>query len=742
MTEEEGLAQLAAMCGLQAEYYDIWGGRHLTTPDTQRAILRAMGLRIDSLPGLDAELRRQAAIRAHRLCDPVAVFTAGEQQAFQLAVPGDAGLVRVTAVAGEVEMELAPVAAEEVGDVMRLAPCPPLPNGLHDVILRLQASAGQRMAQVRAAVVPRRGYALPTLEAGRRAWGVLLSLYGLRSARNWGVGDFQDLLQAVEWAAGLGADMVGTLPLHALFNELPYGVSPYYPSSRLFLNPLYIAVDCVPEADSAEVQALVNAAAFQEEIARLRASELVEYESVWALKRRTLERCYREFLRRRGVDGGRYAAFEAWQQAQGTAIEDFAVFSALRDRAALATEGNWQQWPSDLQALHAAGVESFRREFPEQVGLHVYLQWLADAQLSRCQQRARELGMAVGLYLDLALGVDPCGADAWVYQDVLALGASSGAPPDPFSLMGQRWGLPPVIPARHREAGYRFFLETLRRNTARAGALRIDHVLSLWKLYWIPGDLPAACGAYVLDYPDELLGLLRLVSQEQRCLIVGEDLGTIPPEVRESLMTSGFYSYRLLLFEKHTDGRYRRPAEFPRQTLATIATHDLPPVDGFWLGTDLEVKRRLAQYPSPEAERSDAEGRCWDRLRLLEALAAEGLLPSGVEPAHSIDPRHLDALAEALHAYLARTPAALMLVNLDDLLGGVDMQNLPGTLDEHPNWRRKSVLPLESWGNCARARRIVAAVRREGRGLSLDGGAGRGDAGMPFMEAEGLHKAE
>jgi 4-alpha-glucanotransferase len=413
----------------------------------------------------------------------------------------------------------------------------------------------------------------------------------------------------------------------------------------------------------------------------------------------------------------------------------------LRDRATLAGEGIWQHWPPDLRAPHTAGVEAFRREFPEQVGLYVYLQWVADTQLSRCQQRAQDLGMAVGLYLDLALGVDPCGADAWVYQDVLALGASSGAPPDPFTLMGQRWGLPPVIPARHRETGYQFFLDTLCRNTVRSGALRIDHVLSLWKLYWIPADFPAACGAYVLDYPEELLGLLRLVSREQRCLIVGEDLGTIPPEVRESLMTSGFYSYRLLLFEKHTDGRYRRPAEFPRQALATIATHDLPPVDGFWLGRDLEVKRILGQYPSPAAEHSDAEARCGDRLRLLEALAAEGLLPRGVEPAPTIDPRHLDALAEALHAYLARTPAALMLVNLDDLLGSVDMQNLPGTLDEHPNWRRKSILPLEIWGDCERARRIVAAVRREGRGLSPDGDAGQSDAGMLSMQAGSLHEA-
>jgi (1->4)-alpha-D-glucan 1-alpha-D-glucosylmutase len=278
--------------------------------------------------------------------------------------------------------------------------------------------------------------------------------------------------------------------------------------------------------------------------------------------------------------------------------------------------------------------------------------------------------------------------------------------------------VPPAIPERHRETGYGFFLESLRRNARRCGALRIDHVLALWRLFWVPGELPASQGAYVVDRADELLGLLRVVSREEQCLIVGEDLGTVPPEVRDALMDSGFYSYRLLIFEKNGNGHYRRPDAYPRQALVSVATHDLPTLDGFWLGSDLELKRDLNRYPDAEAEGRDAEERRWDRLRLLEAMAAEGLLPAGLSPAHEVPADRLDDLAQAIHAYLARTPSALMLANLDDLLGGFEMQNLPGTLDQHPNWRRKCRTPVEDWSASQRARRIADGIRHEGRGTN------------------------
>lgn len=718
--DEALLDRLARACGILPGYHDLWGAYHRAGPETLREILRCMGADVSSPEALDRELRERRLGPARRLVEPVTVLAEGSGQVLRLNAPtAEAGWeARARSRGREVRLRLLaaePAEGPEGRVALSVSPSPPLPPGLHDLQVCLSSPPAQETGRTLCAVAPARGYEPQPLARGGRLWGVNLPLFGLRSARNAGVGDFQDLLAAVEWAAGLGADLVGVLPLHALFNEPPHGVSPYYPSSRLWLNPLHIAVDALPEATAPAAAAFLGAPETRAELERLRGTALVEHQGVWKLKRRALELCFAAF----GQESARRrAAFDAWRRAQGRALEEFAVFCALREhqgREAGQTRP-WPAWPAAYRRPGSAEVRAFAAGEPEAVAFHAWLQWVAETQLARCQARARELGMAVGLYLDLALGVDPCGADAWLYQDVLALGASAGAPPDPFSLMGQRWGVPPPIPDRHREAGYAFLRDTVERNARRAGALRIDHVLALWRLFWVPGDLPASAGAYVEDRAEELLAVLRCLSREHECAIVGEDLGTVPPQVRVALAASGFYGYRLLIFEKHGDGRYRSPGEYPRQALVSVATHDLPTLDGFWLGRDLEVKSRLRQYPTPEAERGDAEGRRWDRLRLLEALGAEGLLPPGVAPAHEVPEGALDALAEAVHAFLARTPSALLLANLDDLLGGREMQNLPGTLDEHPNWRRKSFLPVEAWSGVLRARRIAEAILGQGRG--------------------------
>jgi 4-alpha-glucanotransferase len=714
------LARLAQACGVLPGYHDLWGAYHPAGAETLRELLRALGADVSSAEALERELREREEAPARRLVEPVTVLAEGQEQVLRVNAPAaEAGWEVKAFVRGRnvpvrsLAAEPAPASGGRVA--LPLAVSPPLPAGLHELDVSLSSPLAQETGRTLCAVAPARGHEPEPVARGGRLWGVNLALYGVRSARNAGVGDFQDLFDTVEWAASLGADLVGVLPLHALFNEPPYGVSPYYPSSRLWLNPLHIAVDALPEASAPAVAAFLEAPETRAELERLRRTELVDHRGSWTLKRRALELCFGAF---REGPAGRRAAFDAWRRAQGRALEEFAVFGALREHLA-GEAGETRPWPSWPHAYRRPGspqVRVFAAREGEAVGFHSWLQWVAETQLARCQTRARELGMAVGLYLDLALGVDPCGADAWVYQDVLALGASAGAPPDPFSLMGQRWGVPPPIPERHRQTGYAFFRDTVERNARRAGALRIDHVLALWRLFWVPGELPASAGAYVTDRAEELLAVLRCLSREHGCAIVGEDLGTIPPEVRVALAASGLYGYRLLIFEKHGDGRYRAPGEYPRQALVSAATHDLPTADGFWLGRDLEVKSRLRQYPTPEAERGDAEGRRWDRLRLLEALAAEGLLPPGIAPAHEVPESALEALAEAVHAFLARTPSALLLANLDDLLGARDMQNLPGTLDEHPNWRRKSPLPLEAWSDFPRARRVAQAIWGQGRG--------------------------
>lgn len=719
--EEALLVRLAEVCGVLPGYHDIWGRYHRADPDTLRAVLRAMGLDVAGAEALEGELALRETAPSRCAAEPVAVLREEAPQVLRVTVPSGEESWQASARLGGRVVPLRRTGTEPAPGwpgrlTLLLEPASPLPAGLHDLELDLASPCARETARLLCVVAPARGYEPPALARGGRLWGVSLPLYGVRSARNWGVGDFEDLARAVEWAAGLGADLVGLLPLHALFNEPPHGVSPYYPSSRLWLNPLHVAVDCLPEARLPPVQELLESDGVQAELARLRASPLVDHRGAWLLKRRALEVCYREFQEGEAV--GRRAAFAAWRAAQGRALEDFAVFCALREHLATpkGTTLPWTEWPEGFRRPGSPAVRAFAGEAQEAVGFHAWLQWVAETQLARCRARAQELGMALGLYLDLALGVDPCGADAWVYQDVLALGASAGAPPDPFSLLGQSWGVPPAVPERHRRTGWAFFRDTLAHNARRGEALRIDHVLALWRLFWIPGGLPASRGAYVTDRADELLAVLRCLGNDHRCLVVGEDLGTVPPEVRQVLETSGFYGYRLLVFEKHGDGRFRQPAEYPRQALVSVATHDLPTVDGFWLGRDLEVKSTLGQYPSPEAQAGDAEARRWDRLRLLEALREEDLLPPGLEPAHEVPETRLDDLAAAVHAYLARAPSALFVANLDDLLGEREMQNLPGTLDEHPNWRRRVAVPLEAWPGRERAAGIAAAIRREGRG--------------------------
>lgn len=723
--EEVLLARLAEACGVLPGYHDIWGAYHRAEAETLREVLRALGADVSGPESLERELGARERAPGQRLLEPVIVLAEGEDQVLRVTAPAsETGWDAQAHVRGRTVplRQLGPDPAAEADGraTLLLAPSPTLPTGLHELEVVLSSPAGREAGRTLCAVAPARGHEPEAVSRGGRLWGVNLPLYGVRSGRNAGVGDFQDLLAAVEWAAGLGADLVGVLPLHALFNEPPYGVSPYYPSSRLWLNPLHIAVDALPEASAPAAAAFLAARETRAELKRLRVTELVDHRAAWTLKRRALELCYGSFPE---GNPARRREFEAWRRAQGTALEEFAVFGALREHLGREQGESrpWPQWPDAYRRPGTPAVLAFAAQAEQAVGFHAWLQWAAEAQLARCQTRARELGMAVGLYLDLALGVDPCGADAWVYQDVLALGASAGAPPDPFSLMGQRWGVPPPIPERHRQSGYAFLRDTVERSARRAGALRIDHVLALWRLFWVPGELPASAGAYVQERADELLAVLRCLSREHRCAIVGEDLGTIPPEVRVALAASGFYGYRLLIFEKHGDGRYRAPGEYPRQTLVSASTHDLPTLDGFWLGRDLEVKSALRQYPSPEAEHGDAEGRRWDRLRLLEALAAEGLLPPGVEPAHEVPETRLDDLAEAVHAFLARAPSGLLLANLDDLLGEREMQNLPGTIAEHPNWRRRCSIPLEAWGRKDRPRRIAGAIRREGRGREEQG---------------------
>ncbi len=531
---------------------------------------------------------------------------------------------------------------------------------VHDALAR--AMGPQRKA---AKISIRRGrcYQPEMLERGGRVWGFTVQLYGIRSARNWGIGDFGDLRTLVELAARLGAAVVGVNPLHATQG------SPYSPSSRHALNILYLDVEAIPEfAASKRTQRLVQSDAFQRRLSSLREAELVDYPAVAQAKLEALELAFKEV------------------KGETARPSRFAVFEALREKHG----APWQSWPEEYRKPGSTAVKRFVAQNAKRVAFHQWLQDQARAQLDAVQRRAHELGMPIGLYVDLALGADRGGAEVWDEQDIFAVDVSCGAPPDEFNPKGQDWGLPPYSPRALRATGYRAFIELLRANMPEGGALRMDHVMALSRLWWIPPRETPDRGGYV-HYPlRDLLGILSQESQKRRCVVIGEDLGTVSPELRSALSEARVLSYRPLFFEKQ-DGEFAAPGAYPRDALVCVSTHDLPTWRGYWAAHDLELRTRLGLTVDPAKE---VQQRRFDQDKLAHALEREGL----------------DTSARSAHAFIARTPSRIAMVQPEDVFELMEQANLPGTVDQHPNWRRRLPLPLEKWGDDARVKATAAAM--------------------------------
>jgi 4-alpha-glucanotransferase len=458
----------------------------------------------------------------------------------------------------------------------------------------------------------------------------------------------------------------------------------------------------------------VSFAARRADIERLRAMELVDYPATLRLKLEALEQLHRAVIGPDVAGGPALRAFRAFQAEQGASLERQALFDALLEHfiAQDPALGAWQAWPEGYRRPDGARARDFARHNALRVEFFQFLQWLADQQLGAAQAAARDAGMALGLYLDLAVGVDPDGADAWAEPEVVASGVRIGAPPDDFSPKGQDWGLAPLAPHALRARAYAPFVELLRQGMRHAGALRIDHVLGLRRSYWLPPerDLP---GAYVTYPLDDLLGLIALESKRQGCVVIGEDLGTVPEGFRETLTEAGLLGCRVLYFEQDEAGEFRGSASYPSACLASIGTHDLPTLAGFWIGRDVDWRERLGLFGDPGQAGRDRAERGSLRARLLRLLAREGLLPQGLDPA--APPLELPwSVVVALHRLLARSPAQLVVMQLEDALGVVEQPNLPGTIGEHPNWRRKLAVPLEALAGDPRVRALAAALR-EGR---------------------------
>jgi 4-alpha-glucanotransferase len=643
------LNELAAAYGVETFYTD-WRRRPADVrPDTIRAVLTALGADVSSPAAVRAELERLAHERETRLLPPTLVGYAGEDVS---AVAG-AELWAAIEGGGEVGLTSAGRPADAPRAAYRLPP--DLPPGAHTLHARL----GDRTASAPLLVAPPRAP-----DPGARAWGFMAQLYSVRSSGSWGFGDLADLRELASWSGrDLGAGFVLVNPLHAGEPAPPIRPSPYLPMSRRFTSPLYLRPEDVPEYAAADpdVRRRVDelAGPVRE---RNRTTDDLDRDAVWAAKGAALE-----LLHGLTRAPGREAAYAAYREREGGALTAHATWCALAEPYG----ADWRSWPAALRDPASAQVAVERGRLARRVDFHSWLQWLLDEQLAGVQTAAREAGMPIGVIHDLAVGVDPGGADAWAYQDLFAQGITVGAPPDAFNQRGQGWGQPPWHPQRLAASGYAPYRDMLRHVLRHAGGLRLDHAMQVFRLWWVPEGASPAEGTYV-SYPhDEMLGVLLYEAHRAGAVVVGEDLGTVEPYMREIFAERGVFGTSMAWFERDSGGAPLPPPKWRELCLATVGTHDMPPIEGYLHGDHITLRERLGLLTRP-AEEEFAELEPW-LGEWRDLLASLGL-----------DTKDLTA---ALHAFLARTPSRLVGVSLADAVGERRTQNQPGTTDEYPNWR-------------------------------------------------------
>jgi len=698
MDADEALGRLAQAAGIEARYWDIHGALHETSPGTVRALLGALGTAAQTQADVETGLNRFAEEEWRTALPPVIVAREMGDIDLPIRLPADDGAKTIRWTVhletggtrtGECDLAALPVEAMgrrgDVSIALRKLRLAPLPLGYHD----LHLAAGEE-ARARLIVAPERCH-LPPKFSSRKCWGLAAQLYALKSADDWGIGDFGLLRALIDRLAACGADALGLNPLHALFLNEPEHVSPYAPNSRLFRNPLYLDVTAAPGfAESGEARALVESAQVARLLRRARAAEFVDYKTVAAVKLAVLDCLYSSFAASHDSDG-RWAEFRAFMERSGRNLDRFATFQMLSEHFGT---HDWPRWPAACRDPDSDLVADLRARHSDRVLFFKYLQWLCEQQISATSELARQRGMAVGLYNDLAVSVDASSADHWAHQSLFVGGARVGAPPDPFNEGGQEWGVVPLNPAALRAAAYEPFIALLRANMRHTGALRIDHVMGWQRLFLIPNGAKPAAGAYV-GYPlEDLLAIAALESQRHRCALIGEDLGTVPTGFRERMAAANVLSCRIFAFERE-HGRFRRPGEYPPLAAVAAATHDIATLSGFWNGCDIAAKAELGQFKSAEQEAEASAERMADKRQLLQALAEEALLPEGVSPAEAESVAWSEALALAVHAYLARSPSLLFLAQLDDLALQAHQANLPGSTTQYPNWRRRQARTID-----------------------------------------------
>jgi 4-alpha-glucanotransferase len=698
--ERPVLHRLAEHLGILPSYMDQTGGEVRVTPDhTRERLLAAMGYDASTEERAAAALRALRRAERRQWIDPVRVVRQRSQWLSRVKV-------RVPAMESDTVHWTLALRVEEGGGGgaeqrwsgtthggrsratrLTLPVVPPL--GYHDLTISFEGAGKRVTATQRLIVVPSRCVPPEGRLRGKRGFGITANLYSVRSERNWGAGDLTDLTTITEWLGHQGGAFVGVNPLHALRNQ-GYDVSPYSPITRLFRNTLYLNVEAIPElAHDERARAFIAAPELQHTLAELREAQMLDYGRITALREPVLESLHRTVMEREVPAQSRRARLYAQYVArEDPHLTQFATFMAIAERHG----PDARAWPEPLRDCTGEAVAALRHELADRVDYHRWLQFELDRQLGVAALEASGSGLSLGLYQDLAVGSSPSGSDVWANPGLFLHGATVGAPPDMYSEEGQNWGLPAINPHVLRATGYDYWTRLLRAGFRHAGALRIDHALGLFRMFWVPAGASAKVGAYVRMFSEELFGILALESARHNALVVGEDLGTVPPEVPKVLDRWGVLGSKVLVFERDfTTGRFREAKDYPRLALATVNTHDLPPLVGWLEERDIMIRSEVGDLVDPEQIWTMRRARENDRVALIESLIEAGLLPHTARENVTSD-----ALITAVHTFIRRTPAALVGLSLDDLAHEAAPVNIPGvTQDRYPCWSRRMRDTLE-----------------------------------------------
>ena len=681
---DPALGELADRFGISTQFYD-WKGRHTQVGEqTVIAILAEFGVDASTPERARAAAQRVRDDHWRRIVQPCVVLRAGQEGRVDVHVP--AGAPVSLRIVGEDGNDHLPwqvdnwnpdrqIDGRMIGEATFGIPGN-LPLGYHELIVTIGTHDAEGSAEdggihttaTSTIIVTPNRVGLPRRMGASRVWGYAAQLYSVRSHHSWGLGDLTDLADLCTWSASQGAGYLLTNPLHAAEVAGRMEPSPYLPSSRLFVNPIYIRPELIAEYhdldqyDASLIESLRTTTLDDDPQA------LVDRDRTWQAKSQALE-----LIHRVDMSASRRMAFTAFRVARGRRLEDFATWCLLSELHG----SDWHDWPAELHDPHGAAVARVRREHADRIDFHMWLQWIADQQLSTAQSSGTDAGMPVGLICDLAIGVNGSGADAWMLNGLFAREMNVGAPPDPFNQAGQDWGQPPMRPDVLEQMAYAPLREMVSGALRHAGGVRIDHIMGLFRLWWVPKGLGPRHGAYVRYNHEAMVGVVALEAYRAGALVIGEDLGTVEPWVRDHLASRGILGTSIMWFETGPDGRPKQPQQWREHAMSSVTSHDLPPTSSYLRGDHVELRDRLGLLTeSVDEERENARR---ERETWLASLRQQGVLEADED-----DPEQVTL---AMHTLLTRTPSKVINATLTDAVGDPRTQNLPGTEDEYPNWR-------------------------------------------------------